>query len=675
MSSIQYNLASPIEFLTRLFDRRINDSVGFNEETADDVQRRYLFMEFISSETEYLEMLKLFEHTYLAVLNKSDHVAWQMTFRVVQQLVKGHEKVLQQVFHWLELPILIDDSKAEINWEQHAYHIGNKFQSLDYLSSFIQVYVEKLLELEPHYKDYVYHYSLCNTFKKQGIFNAKLMKQLYQMEPMLKKFQQQRLNSQSTDLFRRNISFESLRHLPIARLGHYKVFFDSFLKSTKSLILQKDAMRSTRDQNIVLTGKLQGKPISSPKEVGTLASLGEEFLLTEDWELFASCVLLVQSMLLRIDGVNFSNLVDKPAQRIAAKLSFKHQEEYVPVSALGVPQLTGILNTVWVEISEGQKLWNNTVGSIDNWRRKRILYPIFQPKGKQFGAFLYKSYLILARIPMIPMSELQTGNNDGKWTIKFAIPLTNCKLTTVDEEFSRYNEIGLKKQKASKIDLFKLEWFLYGDVFETFFVFDNTYECDQWSQALRTMIDLNGFTSKPMEAESVENYYRMGNSTYAPIGIAPKLTFADAVSKTLNLNLTRRQYSLINHPMQDYYYYTSFKLNIGFNGLKTGPTNEKNAIVFARDKFSLLERQVFALQHPFDTLQNSVKSDSPSDISNLGDSYSNPKPDSVPIADVSLVATTQTTRSYASSLKSSRSYASLRRKCSNVKVLFKAKNC
>lgn len=228
MSSLQYNLASPIEFLTRFFDRKINDSVDIVEETPEDVQRRYLFMEFISSETEYLEMLKLFEHTYLATLNKSDHIAWQMTFRVVQNLVKGHEKLLEQVFGWLELPISTDDNKAEINWELHASHIGNKFQSLNSLSNFIQVYVEKLLLLEPHYKDYVYHYSLCNTFKKHGIFNAKLIKQLYQMEPMLKKFQQQRLNSQCTDLFRRNISFESLRHLPIARLGHYKVFFDSF---------------------------------------------------------------------------------------------------------------------------------------------------------------------------------------------------------------------------------------------------------------------------------------------------------------------------------------------------------------------------------------------------------------------------------------------------------------
>lgn len=669
MSSLQYNLASPIEFLTRFFDRKINDSVDIVEETPEDVQRRYLFMEFISSETEYLEMLKLFEHTYLATLNKSDHIAWQMTFRVVQNLVKGHEKLLEQVFGWLELPISTDDNKAEINWELHASHIGNKFQSLNSLSNFIQVYVEKLLLLEPHYKDYVYHYSLCNTFKKHGIFNAKLIKQLYQMEPMLKKFQQQRLNSQCTDLFRRNISFESLRHLPIARLGHYKVFFDSFLKSIESLILQTDTTIG-EDNAMDLMGKGQkGETKCGSAALKILSALKEEYAVPKNWELLKMCVISVQHMLLRVDGVNFSNLIDKPSQRISSKLKFKNPDEYVPVSALGVPQLTGILNTVWIEVSEGQKLWNNTVRSIDTWRRKRALYPIFQLKGKQLGAFLYKSYLVLARIPMIPMTELQTNSAaDVHWTIKFAIPLTNCKLIPIDKEQNKYNEIGLHEDTASKIELFKLEWFLYGDIFETIFIFDNSYECKQWSDALQTIIDLNGFTSKPMEADSVENYYQMGNSTYAPIRIAPKLTFADAVSKTLNLNITRRQYSLINHPVQDYYYYTSFKLNIRFDALKSGPTNQKTGIAFSRDKYSFLERQVFALQHPFDSLQ------SPSKAISLSDN-SDSKAESSTNTDPSLALTIQTTQSYPSSFKSSRSFVLLKSKCSDIKSFFKGSNC
>ena len=68
--------------MARFLDHKINESVGTTEETTEEARRRYLFMEFISSETEYLEMLKLYSNTYLAWLNKTDHVAWQMTYVV-----------------------------------------------------------------------------------------------------------------------------------------------------------------------------------------------------------------------------------------------------------------------------------------------------------------------------------------------------------------------------------------------------------------------------------------------------------------------------------------------------------------------------------------------------------------------------------------------------------------
>lgn len=659
MTSMQYTLASPIEFLSRLLDRKINESVGVTEETVDDIQRRYLFMEFISSETEYLEMLKLFEQTYLAKLNRSDHLAWQMTYRIVQNLVSGHDQLLRKVFEWLELPISVDDNKAEINWELHVSQIGDKFQSLDSLSGFIQVYVQKLLELEPHYKDYVYHYSLCNTFKQHGIFNAKLVKQLSQMEPMLKKFQQQRLNSQSTDLFRRNISFESLRHLPVARLGHYKVFFDSFLKSTEAFPSQ------TSGRNSASTNQSRSDVQSVVAQISPrpTASFSDDYSFTDNLEVFKVCIMSVQHMLLRIDGVNFSNIVDKETQRISTKLKFKYPEEYVPVSALGIPHLTGILNTVWVEVSESQKVWTNTVRSIDSWRRKKTLYPYFVPKGKQLGAFLYKSYLILARIPMISVNDLQNQPVDTQWSIKFALPLTNCKIIPIDKEQNKYNEIGLQDDLEPNIKLFKLEWFLYGDVFETIFVFDNYYDYNQWFQHLQTIIDLNGFTSKPMEAESVENYYQMGNSAYAPLRIAPKLTFADAVSKTANQNLTRRQYSLINHQVHDYYDYTSFKLNISFNAMKCGPTNEKSGIVFSRDKYSFLERQLLMIQHPYA-------------LGPLESRYSNPITDfqteSNLRSDSNIGSLLATNMSLAPShTPSLRSFTTLRSKCSDFKALFK----
>ena len=198
-----------------------------------------------------------------------------------------------------------------------------------------------------------------------------------------------------------------------------------------------------------------------------------------------------------------------------------------------------------------------------------------------------------------PTNSLETQDT---WKIKFAIPLINCKLIAIDKETTRYNEIGLHDSCCDSIKLFKLEWFLYGDIFETIFIFDNDQDYQRWHDCLETVMDLNGFTSRPMEAESVENYFQMSNSVFAPLNIAPKLSFADSVSKVLNPNLTRRQYNLVNHPAQDYYNYTSFKLKVRFEPLKMGPTNQSGTIVYSRDKYSYLERQVFALQHPFESL-------------------------------------------------------------------------
>lgn len=561
MSCNQRELSSPVEFLSKLLEDRINEDSGcVTQRTIAEYRRQQLFMEFINSELEYLDMLRIFYNTYMSFLSKTDYTSVQMVYQVVGELISGEERLVDGFFGWLGV-----DKKGSVYGKDGSLQfnvkgINEKFRSIPSLTSFIELFCSKLLEMEPHYKSYVYHYWLFNSFKNEGTMGSKYLKDLCRMEPMLKQFQQQRVNCQSTDFLKRNISFDSLRHMPIARLGHYKVFCDCILHSAEELI----------------------------------ADDGKEVEYT-GLDLFRLNIQAIHQMLRRIDGEVFSESIDRLGQNISQKIAFKNPEEYVSPMALGIPQLVGVLNTIWIEVDASQRLWNNTIGSLDTWSRSRSFYPAFLPKAKQFGAFLYKSYLILTRIPIGDIrlqnqfEGISSEGDNATWKIKFAIPLTNCKISIISRNDTCFSEIGIHKETLTNVKLLKLEWFLYGDIFETIFVFECNEEYNKWSNSLSAILELNGYTQNPIEAECVEHYYQVPNSSFAPLGIAPKHSYADNISKVVNPNLTKRQYNLLHHSIYEYYNQRCFRLKIKFEDLKTGPTIQKDVIVFARQKYNYLQ--------------------------------------------------------------------------------------
>ncbi|AET41309.1 uncharacterized protein Ecym_8013 [Eremothecium cymbalariae DBVPG len=234
--------------------------------------------------------------------------------------------------------------------------------------------------------------------------------------------------------------------------------------------------------------------------------------------------------------------------------------EYVPVSAFGQCMLAGCLNTMWV--------------------RRRASYG-FAVVAEPLGAFLFKSYLVLAEICQ------------DWWTVKHCVPMVRCNIhhlsgvidisessdncnkdsscvdTTDTDDTDETNESQRANNSNASSDssnhcpmALKIEFYFYGQCFEVTFAFRNSQEFQVWKQHLDTVKELNG--SSGSEFEQISD---IGESTMVPREMVPKSTVASRCPKVNELhNLTHAQREMLKHSASDYYGINPIHINVSFSG-------------------------------------------------------------------------------------------------------------
>lgn len=272
-----------------------------------------------------------------------------------------------------------------------------------------------------------------------------------------------------------------------------------------------------------------------------------------------------------------SSIMDPANTAIQRRLRFP-TIEYVPVSAFGQCMLAGCLNSMWI--------------------KRRSSYG-FTMVSEPLGAFLFKSYLVLADICK------------DWWTVKLCIPMARCNIheladivdisdTTdlllkdailldlnhsnsdnegVGNETSYVTEVETgaysgdndikKKSNTSIINVallrpmgLKLEFYFHGQCFEVCFVFKSNQEYQVWKQHLITIKDLNG--SSGADFEQIND---IGESTMVPREMVPKTTVASRCPRVNELsNLTQAQREMLKHSTSDYYGTNLIHINVNFSG-------------------------------------------------------------------------------------------------------------
>ncbi|AMD19773.1 HCL378Cp [Eremothecium sinecaudum] len=278
-----------------------------------------------------------------------------------------------------------------------------------------------------------------------------------------------------------------------------------------------------------------------------------------------------------IHHINSDNSTMDPINTIIQQRLRFPTVEYVPVCAFGQCILAGCLNTMWVR------------------RRASCGFAIV---AEPLGAFLFKSYLILADVCK------------DWWTVKHCVPMVRCNIyelnTIVDvtdppdslskdilaaDVFdSSYNldaasvnngdELGVcdvsvssgmdhhgnsemsgRTENGNSFGL-RMEFYFYGQCFEILFAFRSRQEYEVWKQHLITVKDLN--SASGVEFEQMSD---VGESTMVPREMVPRTTVASRCPKVSELpKLTQAQRDMLKHSAYDYYGSCPSHMNVNYGG-------------------------------------------------------------------------------------------------------------
>ncbi|AAS52593.1 AEL092Wp [Eremothecium gossypii ATCC 10895] len=252
-----------------------------------------------------------------------------------------------------------------------------------------------------------------------------------------------------------------------------------------------------------------------------------------------------------IHQINSDNSTMDPVNAVIQRRLRFPTVEYAPVSAFGQCLLAGCLNAMWV--------------------RRRSSYG-FAVTAEPLGAFLFKSYLILADIC------------HDWWTVKHCVPMVRCNIHDLTDVISVSDRDSPKLREAISeatsgsntapvegtiIDTgnnppmaLKLEFYFYGQCFELTFAFRHAQEYQVWKQYLETVKELNG-----PSVSDFEQLTDIGESTMVPRDMVPRTTVASRCPKVNELhNLTNAQRDMLKHSPSDYYGENSIQINVSFSG-------------------------------------------------------------------------------------------------------------
>ncbi|SCW01213.1 LAFE_0D07580g1_1 [Lachancea fermentati] len=487
------SVASPVQFIKDYIDHSLNTPPGLPiGAIVQHYKRQRLVEEILESETEYLHALALLQHGFLDVLATNDYVPMRMLSSVVARIRARHAAFAAQLAQLVNRRVRrFDDSddSADSRWQDPALRSWDQLELCHQLA--------QLLALAPlpiqHYRNYLLLYrqisDMLSNMASAG-HDALLFAILLKIELCLPRY----CSSTLPHDYKRDFSFRAMIQRPLNRLAKYRLFLESLVTLTE-------------------------RP--SPTD---LERLGETKCLVLAREIKTSSARL-HSTLLLIDDSSSEPQHDPLLVRLQTRLQFPCPEEHIPIEAMGHCYLRGCLTVVWpvagyFTLSTTSHRHSRYFNNFSRHKRAPHLHH------KQLGAFLFKSYLVLATI--LPSKNLGI---QPIWHIKFALRLATCKLVT-PPSLSSHSGLQTPHEFALKMQ-FECDF----KIWEVLLVCHNEQEFKIWKTQLELFVDvINGphqFSEPDFDAQSTLDTLHFSDSTTFPKQMVPWQAYDERLSEKI----------------------------------------------------------------------------------------------------------------------------------------------
>lgn len=472
---LETTLASPVQYINDYIEKSINRPPSLLSDTHEitrHYKRQRLIEEIVQSEYDYINMLEALQRGYLEVLSSKKYIPITLLNIIVTLILERHRHFYNKVQASVEKRVkrFIQRSNDDPGTSS-AY-----LDSLDFCAEMSNLMSNNVIQVE-QYKNYSFLYNqirdLLVKLRHEGQ-NTELNELLINIQTYM----------ESKCFFypyRRDLGFPAMTHVPISRATKYRLFLESMVVLTKD-VTEIDFKESKT---------------CKPERYTTMikASLEKIYRTLED-----------------INKESYDDCKDLKLPAIQERLHFKETKEFIPIEAMGNCFMAGCIATVWVS----RKGTLNKPGTLRQTRSFSNLYRNarrIQVKASQFGAFLFKSYLILADIPATTNVHILQS-----WEVQFSIPLASCRIVDLSQDFE--SDEAVKGLHSNHKYTLKIMFEHNFQILEVLLVHPNQKDFEIWRQQLDLFINtVNG----PYEFNST--YHASSYALDSPSQLGQAITY------------------------------------------------------------------------------------------------------------------------------------------------------